>query len=628
MHDLSTQLHEYGRTLDAEAAPLQTSPVLTGRPAGSRARPWMVATAAAAITMLIIGGAAWLLRGDAPPPVASDTVSETWTTWTAADGLVSECACAMVIADDGSVWLVGFDGVARFDGVAWERMDLPRPIQGEGWPSVATGPDGRVWVSGMSWIGAYRDGSWESIVDAGFGADEGDPLAFEGLIIDHEGRVWTGLADRPGIISGGAFVPADASSVGIAGYEPSWGIPWTVEPDGALWFFSAGAQGQDLRVHGGEVTEHILAGGIIGIAPDGSRWMGEYPTALDGETPIAYDLGGVRKMAFGADGTTWFLVHQVSPDGRLLGDQQWSDPGLYRLRNGEWRRLTTDDGLPGYRLSDMAMAEDGALWISTADGTVTRYQPGTDPRAGTSVEIDLRGLEDFDVAPPDTYPATTEPPPMTTVPTAATTVTTAVATTTTRSAATTTTALSVEVDEVGAVGYRAGDIVFTAVRDRSPFEGLVMTRQPNGIVEEMGWQSAVWQVHEFVAGSEYSAGSYLQVELHHLWPPDMEADVIWLTDYSGVTRNTLTGFTPTDATTFALHDALVLRGDLEQYALHPQCSGSAGDITVLLVSFERSSQPAVVAAWSIDTETMTLVPVVDASLPAIDATCGAPAPRS
>ena len=55
------------------------------------------------------------------------------------------------------------------------------------------------------------------------------------------------------------------------------------------------------------------------------------------------------------------------------------------------------------------MAPDGALWFATVDGTVTRYQPGTDPGAGVVVDIESRPFTDADVPPP-AYPEPTTAP--------------------------------------------------------------------------------------------------------------------------------------------------------------------------------------------------------------------------
>lgn len=379
-HDLLIQLQEYGQQLDAEATPLSFAPsVAVTRPRRLSRRPWVVAVGAAVVTFVLIGAVAWLLGGGAVEPAEVPEVPETWTTWTAADGIVSECLCHMEMATDGSIWVVGFDGISRFDGTRWERIQPPRPFTGEGRPAVKPAPDGSIWISGMSYVAQYVDGAWGPIIEAGYGMDEGDPLSFGDLDMDDTGRVWTNLGDRDGIIRDGVFTPLEMPEEAATDF---------VAPEGV---------------------------GVLATDPDGSIWMGIGDSIIDvdgvliefdGERFTAYDLGGVRDVVFEADGTGWFLVHQVGTDAWMFGQEQWSEPGLYRLEDNEWYRITTADGLAGYRLSSMVFAPDGSLWMSTADGTVTRYQPGTDPKSGSAIDIESRPFTDADWPPP-AYPPIT-----------------------------------------------------------------------------------------------------------------------------------------------------------------------------------------------------------------------------
>ena len=380
-HDLLTQLQEYGQQLDAEATPLSFTPsVAVTRPRRLSTRPWVVVVGAAVVTFMLIGAVAWLLGGGTVEPAVPPEVPETWTTWTAADGIVSDCLCDMAVAADGSIWVVGFDGISRFDGTQWERVLPPRPFTGEGSPAVAPAPDGSVWILGIDYLVQYVDGAWGPVIDpvieAGQGVDEGD--GFQGLWVDDDGRIWTNLGDQDGVIQDGVFAPLERPE----------------EPD-----------------DGGFVAPEGV--GILETDPDGSIWMSIGDSIIgadgaliefDGERFTAYDLGGVRDVAFEADGTGWFLVHEVGPDAWMFGREQWSDPGLYRLEDDEWYRITTADGLPGYRLSAMVLAPDGSLWMSAVDGTVTRYQPGNDPQSGSAVDIESRPFTDADWP---AYPPTT-----------------------------------------------------------------------------------------------------------------------------------------------------------------------------------------------------------------------------
>jgi hypothetical protein len=159
-------------------------------------------------------------------------------------------------------------------------------------------------------------------------------------------------------------------------------------------------------------------------------------------------------------------------------------------------------------------------------------------------------------------------------------------------------------------GVRDDETVFTLTHDPVGFADLELTRQPGGILEDLGYKGGVWDVEEIVPGTETSPGEYVQIEIHRLWPPDEPVDVLWLTDYSGVTRDTLTGYTPEPGDTFTLFDALVLEGELDQFGLHADCEMPDGEIGAALLYFE-AEEPVPLVAWAMDRETMTLVELDD-----------------
>ena len=181
-------------------------------------------------------------------------------------------------------------------------------------------------------------------------------------------------------------------------------------------------------------------------------------------------------------------------------------------------------------------------------------------------------------------------------------------------------------------GIRNGEILFTVTHDPAVFADVEMTREPNGVLASLrpGWHSYVWHVHEFVAGTENSPGDYLQVEIHRIWPADEATDVLWLTDYSGATRDTLTGFprtgSPLQGSTFTLFDAVVLEGQLDRFGLHNDCRIAGDDIGAALLSFE-SGAPVPLVAWVVDADKRAFVELPD--LAAIDlGDCVSPEPRN
>jgi hypothetical protein len=177
-------------------------------------------------------------------------------------------------------------------------------------------------------------------------------------------------------------------------------------------------------------------------------------------------------------------------------------------------------------------------------------------------------------------------------------------------------------------GLRGEDLLFRVNFNRDGFfiGDAETTREPDGTLSSSGWEVTVWDSAEIIPGSETSPGRYRQTEIHRLWPTDSYIDVLWLTDYSGATRDTLTGYTPDEAETFTVFDEIVLQGeDLGLFALHPNCATGDGQISAALLSFE-SGTPIPVIAWTIDYETMTFVELADPSTVTLG-DCYTPAPR-
>ena len=147
MSDLSTQLREYGRQLDEAATPLPDSidAAATRRPR-PRARPSTVVAVAAALTIAVIGGLAWLLGGHASTqPVVDQTENVAPTTVEEETPVVGTEPWnlrrlaeppPMVVLDD--LW-TGSDGrlYASGDTGTWVSSN------GESWQQAAAVPYGR-----------------------------------------------------------------------------------------------------------------------------------------------------------------------------------------------------------------------------------------------------------------------------------------------------------------------------------------------------------------------------------------------------------------------------------------------------------------------------------------------------
>lgn len=184
-------------------------------------------------------------------------------------------------------------------------------------------------------------------------------------------------------------------------------------------------------------------------------------------------------------------------------------------------------------------------------------------------------------------------------------------------------------DATIAAAFRDSDLLFTLTHSclECLAGSLEMTREPGGVLTKLGWHSEVWQ----------SGTSDWQIEITRLWPPDgpfAASDILWLTDYTGITRDTLTGFDPEPGDLFTLYDELTLTTfgeNTDNFGLHPNCSGldeenREEDITAVLVSFE-DYWPKALTGWTIDHKTMTFEQVADPTTLTIG-TCLEAEPRS
>ncbi len=356
--------------------------------------------------------------------------------WTAVEGPDSPAFAEEFVADPTGGVLVrfGFD-VRRFDGQSWRPMPLLSSAQRLGTPvslDMSVAPDGTVWVVGPEGVARGRGSEpWQSVTQVeepsivGVGIVGTDVLVADssGLLrVDGEelSRVWSEPDRGLGSPVGGLLaVSADevwATAEGavhqyvdgrwqqmraglgwLGGPRMGWGVDsgLALATDGAVWAITGGALA---RFDGDEpmVIPRALADGWLLPGPDGgvwaveaiwpgwSRWYaGEDPdgtsvrqVGADG-TQVSIRLPGppwsLTSLAAGVDGSIWVTICE---DGRA---DYCTVPTLMRW-DGQWSPVP----YPGEGLTGVSVAEDGAFWALITSGTsaneqsvVARYADGS-----------------------------------------------------------------------------------------------------------------------------------------------------------------------------------------------------------------------------------------------------------
>lgn len=299
-----------------------------------------------------------------------------WSTYTVAVGLADNAVTAIAFDKDGSLWFGTSRGVSRYTPATgqWRTLTTLDGLASNNVRGVAIAANGTMWFGTASGVSHYDD-AWETFTTAvGLAADDVRAIA-----VVPDGSLWFGTA-------GGVshYTPATdhwRTYTTAAGLVSDDVRAVTVGADGSVWFGTAGGASHYAPV--GDTwetftTAHGLVNNdvrAIAIAPidvdgDGALWFGSAGgasgyTPATGEWEAFTRLDGlvsddVRAVAVVADGTVWL--------GTGGGASHYSPGGA-----PEWETLTADDGLAGNRVLAVAVDADGAPWFGT-DGGVSYWQ--------------------------------------------------------------------------------------------------------------------------------------------------------------------------------------------------------------------------------------------------------------
>jgi ligand-binding sensor domain-containing protein/signal transduction histidine kinase len=302
----------------------------------------------------------------------------------AADGLPANSITGILPTSDGHIWIGTDEGLARFDGRSFSRYGKENGLSDILIYSLAEAGDGSLWVSTPT--GAMRvvlggfsryttaDGLSTNRVAAFAEAPRG---TLHAIGIDWSINTFDGLRFRA------ARLPLPAGSTSIwaaqAGYRDNEGRWWALTGEG-LYRFDRLHAGPILRMSPPDrvytLRDGLRSSGTFRIYQDRSRafWIGSRTTnpADAGLARMDPDLN--RITPFGeADG----IPPRAAPsafaedgDGDLwIGFYQG---GLARYRDGRFRVLGRQDGIPEGMVTALLVDAGGSLWISTNQNGMCR----------------------------------------------------------------------------------------------------------------------------------------------------------------------------------------------------------------------------------------------------------------
>ena len=296
-------------------------------------------------------GNVWFIGTDADQTAVARRRGDTWTVFTPDDGLIDRIYADAVTDNhfaettQGEIWIGGAHegqaAVCRLDGDRWQRHLLPggRVIQ------ALAASDGSLW----------------------FGTWDGEASVDGGGLHHYDGADWHRYDQTNGLTSSRVYGitewPAGTMWVGVLDGVSRRAL--SAEPD-TPWQPVEDTWGGNRKLGGFVPTSQGLFFKGYGHAGGGSPSVFRH----DGETLYSYTQHGLRQVSDlqAADGAVW-----------VSGSE-----GLSRFSDGDWSRLTDADGVDFttnmLRTSGATPVQweaihgtsDGGLWISSADGVLTR----------------------------------------------------------------------------------------------------------------------------------------------------------------------------------------------------------------------------------------------------------------
>jgi signal transduction histidine kinase/ligand-binding sensor domain-containing protein len=302
------------------------------------------------------------------------------TAWGPREGAPLGGVQELAQTNDGFLWLRSYSGLYRFDGIAFEHVELPRDakLASTDLLGVFAPRTGGLWVSVYTGGVAFlRDGRWQV-----YGGQDGLPPGGVTEFAERpDGTLW--VATNVGF---GRFDGVRWRSVGADMGLPAGIVPVFVFVDGqgTLWL---GASGQmfTLRASERQFSRFPYSGPMpvisrLAESSAGTLWYDTDDALIkihQNPTPVARSSPLAHGPAFDQDGALWDTGHALA----RINPERLRDAVVIRFKDVP-DRYTHTDGLTGGAESNLMVDREGNVWVATAQGL--------DRFANPSLEAPLR----------------------------------------------------------------------------------------------------------------------------------------------------------------------------------------------------------------------------------------------
>ena len=321
-------------------------------------------------SLLRLCWAGWILSAAAahvPVPPSTPFLIDVWET---EDGLPENSATCMVQTPDGYLWFGTFNGLARFDGVAFKvfrSTDTPG-LPGPAVLALHLDRLGRLWAGGAGGLARLDPQGWRPMATR----QGPSPRMVRNIVSDPAGRLavttFSGqiyLCEEESLALLPSAAPAKPAAAAYALDES--GVLWGCGPEFyGRWTGTAWAPAPELPWAS---TRFILAS----PAPQGGFWVFHRAPWSDGRLcKMEQGRQTASRPVQGAIDEPWALREDAA--SQLWAPSTRSGLSLVPL-DGQVRTLTTSDGLSYNALRFSFEDREGDVWLGTSGGGLMRLKP-------------------------------------------------------------------------------------------------------------------------------------------------------------------------------------------------------------------------------------------------------------
>jgi signal transduction histidine kinase/ligand-binding sensor domain-containing protein len=279
--------------------------------------------------------------------------------FTKSDGLAGDISCSLFEDREGNIWVATTGGLDRFRQLPVTTISAKQGLSSDATRSVLATTDGSIWVAAHDGMTRWKSG--QATIFRKASGLPGDMT--QSLFQDDRGRIWV-------FTDGGLAYLNDDRFVGVPGVPSKEVFSMTGDTAGGLWLSTNKSL---LHMRDGHVVanfpwptmgRHQQAKVVV---PDqGGVWLAFWI----GGGVLYFEDGKVRASYKSADGLGEGPVAglQLDRDGALWVATQAG--GLSRIKDGRVATLTTTNGLPCDTIHWSMEDDDRSLWLYAACGLV------------------------------------------------------------------------------------------------------------------------------------------------------------------------------------------------------------------------------------------------------------------